>query len=107
MRGSNTFCAAGGGPRREPARRGFAKTYGTTAHAFSTAFSASIGLSPKEYIHRRLNQEAIQLVLNTDLKVKKIADKLRFSSEFHFSRFFKTFNGVSPSRYRQRFRTGV
>lgn len=80
-----------------------AKAHGTSLHAFSMAFSANTQMSPKEYLNRRLNQEAIQLVIGTNLKIKEIADRLRFTDEFYFSRFFQKLNGVSPSRYRNRF----
>jgi len=83
-----------------------ARVYGTGTHAFSTAFSATTGNTPKEYLNRRLNQEALQLLLNTDLRVKEIATRLRFTSEFYFSRFFRKHNGVSPAHYRQRFYAG-
>jgi AraC-like DNA-binding protein len=82
-----------------------ARIHGTSLHAFSRAFAAATGLTPKEYLNRRLNQEALQLIANTDLKVKEIADRLRFSDEFYFSRFFQKLNRVSPSAYRALFRT--
>ena len=69
---------------------------------FSTAFSRSTGISPKDYLTRRLNQEALRWVINSDLKMKEIADKLRFSDEYYFSRFFKKLNGCSPVAYRRR-----
>jgi len=81
-----------------------AKTYGTSLHAFSMAFSSNTKITPKEYLNRRLNQEAIQLVVSTDLKIKEIADRLHFSCEFYFSRFFQKLNGIPPTRYRARFR---
>lgn len=81
-----------------------AESYGTTVEAFSMAFSRGTGMSPKEYLTRRLNQEALQLVINTDLKLKQVAERLRFTDEFYFSRFFKKFNGCSPKDYRNRLR---
>ncbi|MEI7911991.1 MAG: AraC family transcriptional regulator [Verrucomicrobiota bacterium] len=83
-----------------------AKTYGTTLDAFSMAFSRSTGMSPKDYLTRRLNQEALQWVINSDLKMKEIADKLRFSDEYYFSRFFKKLNGSAPASYRRRWLRG-
>ena len=81
-----------------------ARAYGTTVDAFSMAFVRNTGISPKDYLRRRLNQEALQLVINTDLKCKEIAGKLRFNDEFYFSRFFSQLNGRAPSSYRQSFR---
>ncbi|TAE91954.1 MAG: AraC family transcriptional regulator [Verrucomicrobia bacterium] len=83
-----------------------AKAYGTGLRAFSKAFTTDVGVSPKEFINRRLNQEAITLLLNDNLKIKEVADQLEFANEFYFSRFFKKLNGVSPAQYRQRFRKG-
>ncbi len=80
-----------------------AQLYGTTLRAFSKTFTACTQLTPKEYLNRRLNQESIQLLTGTDLKIKEIAERLRFTDEFYFSRFFQKLNGVSPSKYRNRF----
>ena len=83
-----------------------ARTYGTTPDAFSMAFSRSTGISPKDYLTRRLNQEALQWVINSDLKMREIAERLRFSDEYYFSRFFKKLNGCSPATYRRRWLRG-
>lgn len=77
-----------------------AKAHGTSLHAFTTAFSSATGLTPKEYLNRRLNLTALQLVAGTNLKIKEIAQRLRFSDEFYFSRFFQKLNSAPPSRYR-------
>lgn len=82
-----------------------ASVHGTTQDAFSMAFKRSIGLSPKDYLMRRLNQEALQHVINTNLHMKEIAEKLRFTDEYYFSRFFQKLNGTPPSRYRKEFRS--
>jgi AraC-like DNA-binding protein len=81
-----------------------AAVYGISQAAFSMAFKRSTGMSPKDYLTRRLNQEALQCVINTNLQMKEIADKLRFSDEYYFSRFFQKLNGSPPSRYRKDFR---
>ncbi len=80
-----------------------ARAYGTTLHAFSMAFARNTGMSPKAYLKRRLNQEAMELLLNSDLKIKEVASHLRFGDEFHFSRFFRTANGLAPLQYRKAF----
>ena len=84
--------------------RSLAAAYGTSVEAFSMAFTRSTGISPKDYLTRRLNQEALQLVINTDLRMKEVAERLRFADEFYFSRFFKKLNGCSPSAYRRSLR---
>lgn len=80
-----------------------ARAHGTTPEAFSMAFIRYVGIGPKEYLSRRVNQAAIQLVLNTKLTLKEIAHRLQFSDEFYFSRFFRKLNGAPPSHYRKKF----
>ena len=83
-----------------------AEAHGTGLTAFSDSFTRCTGMTPKEYLTRRINQEALQWVINTDLKMKEIAQKLRFSDEYYFSRYFQRLNGMPPSQYRTRFRGG-
>jgi AraC-like DNA-binding protein/uncharacterized cupin superfamily protein len=80
-----------------------AQIHGISLAAFTMAFSRSIGISPKEYLTRRINQLALEWVTNTDLRMKEIAEKLQFNDEYYFSRFFQKHNGCPPSRYRQNF----
>lgn len=80
-----------------------AAAHGTSLHAFSMAFERGIGISPKAYLNRRLNQEACALLLNPDWRIKEVAVKLSFADEFYFSRFFSKMNGMSPRKYRQQF----
>ncbi len=80
-----------------------AKAYGRGTTVFAESFSRNIGMTPKEFLTRRLNQEALQWVINSDLNMKQIAEKLRFSDEFYFSRFFQRLNGCPPSHYRKNF----
>jgi AraC-like DNA-binding protein len=81
-----------------------ADMHGTTAGAFAAAFTRSTGISPKGYLQRRINQEAIRWVVGSDLKMMQVADRLRFSDEYYFSRFFRKLNGCSPMHYRERLR---
>jgi AraC-like DNA-binding protein len=73
-------------------------------HAFSMAFKRSVGISPKAYLNRRLNQEAIKLLISSNVPIKEIAFKLKFADEYYFSRFFRKLNGTPPAIYRRRFR---
>ena len=81
-----------------------AKAHGSTPHAFTRAFLTATKSTPKAYVNRRLNVAASQLVLGSNLTIKEIAEQLRFTDEFYFSRFFKKLNGCSPNIYRKRFR---
>lgn len=82
-----------------------ASVHGSSERAFAAAFTRSTGISPKEYLTRRLNQEALRLVMNSEIKMKDIAEKLRFNDEYYFSRFFQKQNGSPPLRYRGQFRS--
>lgn len=77
-----------------------ARAYGMPTRAFSKQFSLSMGMKPSDYLGWRVNKEALHWVANTDHQLKEIAEKLKFSDEFYFSRFFKKHNGVSPLKYR-------
>jgi AraC-like DNA-binding protein len=74
--------------------------------SFSMAFSKSMGMTPKAWLSRRLNQEAIKLLIQSDEPIKQVAYRLKFIDEYHFSRFFKRINGIAPTAYRQRFFRG-
>jgi AraC-like DNA-binding protein len=36
------------------------------------------------------------------LAIKEVAQRLNFSTEFHFSRFFRRGTGLNPTRFRKR-----
>jgi len=82
-----------------------AQAHGTSLEAFSRAFTRDLGISPKAYLNRRLNQEACRLLTTTDWPLKMIARKLGFSDEYYLSRFFSKMNNTSPSYYRRMFRS--
>ena len=52
--------------------------------------------------NRKLNQAACGLLNDRTLSIKAIAEKLRFSDEYYFTRFFTKMNGVPPAAYRKR-----
>jgi AraC-like DNA-binding protein len=78
-----------------------ARAYGSGLHAFSVAFRRSMGFAPKSYVDRRLNEEVIRRLINTDAPAKQIAADLRFSNEYYFSRFCVRLNGHPPARLRR------
>lgn len=68
---------------------------------FIRMFNKRIHQPPMKY-YMKLKLEAARAMLSsTNLSVKEIAAKLCFSSEFHFSKQFKSSTGVSPSEYRR------
>lgn len=68
----------------------------------SKNFKNDTGLTLKRYIDQKVIQKAQEQLLVTDKSIKSIAYGLKFSDEFHFSRFFKKYVGLPPNQYRQR-----
>ena len=69
---------------------------------FSVVFKEQTGCSPRDYLHLLRIHRACQLLRSSTLNVKEIATRLGYQDQFHFSRQFKAFQGVSPSEYRER-----
>ena len=67
---------------------------------FSVLFKEQTGCSPRDYLHLLRIHRACQLLRSSNLNVKEIASSLGYQDQFHFSRQFKAFQGVPPSKYR-------
>ena len=66
-------------------------------------FRRYIGITPMRYFQNLKLEASVSLLLNSTRSIKEIAWQLNFSSQYHFSRNFKEFTGVSPSEYRARY----
>ncbi len=60
------------------------------------------GMGMNEYINQRKIEKAESLLLNTNLSISEISDRLGFTYQRYFSTIFKKIKGVSPSQYRNR-----
>ncbi len=69
---------------------------------FGELFKAQTGCAPRDYLHLLRIHKACELLRATELPIKDIAARIGYSDQFHFSRQFKAFEGLSPSVYRQR-----
>jgi AraC-like DNA-binding protein len=69
---------------------------GLSRAAFARNFGKSVGESPHSYLKRWLMEIAAQLLEQTDLRIRDIASRVGYQSEFSFSRAFKLSRGVSP-----------
>ena len=63
-------------------------------------FKSNLGLSVHQVIVNCRISRAIDLLTNTDLKIKDIAALCGFESEYYFYVFFKNQTGRTPSTYR-------
>ncbi|WP_169853208.1 helix-turn-helix transcriptional regulator [Anaerohalosphaera lusitana] len=59
-------------------------------------------ISPYEYLTRLKMNKAINLLLHSQMPVSQIGLEVGFEDQFHFSRVFKKYQGLSPQNYRQR-----
>jgi len=64
-------------------------------------FKDAYGITPYAYFLDRKIQLARDMLTNTSLSIKQIANNLHFADEYYFSNIFKQKTGVSPSKYRK------
>jgi transcriptional regulator GlxA family with amidase domain len=68
---------------------------------FIRRFKAATGITPSEYLLKVRLSHAKQLLLNSDLLIKEIAQLCGFENEYYFSNFFKKNMKLSPKNYRK------
>lgn len=69
-------------------------------------YSKDYGVSPISHLLSLRIQESRYLLQSTDLPLAQIARITGFSSPSYFSQSFRRAEGISPTEYRQRLRTG-
>lgn len=60
-----------------------------------------LGVSAGNLIRERVILEAKRLLINLDLMVSEIAEKLHFDDQSYFIKFFKKQEGVTPEKFRK------
>ena len=71
-----------------------------TPRYFSAIIKEKTGDSALQWIVRMVITEAKQLLEESDLSIKEIADQLNFPTQSFFGKYFKQYVGVSPKEYR-------
>lgn len=66
---------------------------------YSAVFKACTGLSPQAFIVNLRLERAEELMTQTDLSLKQIAQMAGYDDQLYFSRLFKEHRGLSPSAY--------
>lgn len=70
---------------------------GTLYSAVKTKFD----VTPMQYVFNMKVNIAADMLTTTDYKISKIAQKVGFNDQYHFSKKFKSATGLSPSEYRR------
>ncbi len=83
-----------------------ARKVGWSESYLCRAFRREFGLAPLEYRRRLRVRAAENLLANTDLRGKEIAQRVGFGDEYRFSKVFKLENGLSPRAWREQARGG-
>lgn len=76
-----------------------ARHIGVSLSYLSRIFKASTGNTIINYINEKKIEKAKDYLLNTDMKIYEIAEKLGFENTTYFSYFFKKYTGMSPKDY--------
>jgi AraC-like DNA-binding protein len=87
---------------RAPAMPAIARELGVAYSYFRREFKRHTGLPPQRYFSQMRLEKARRLMGATDEPLKGIADRLGFSSPYHFSNAFKRHFGLAPEHWRNR-----
>lgn len=80
----------------------YADQLAITTRYLSQVCNGSVGRSPKQIIDSYILRESIEFLENSRLPIQAIADKLGFSSQAMFCKFFRHHEGCSPSQFRSK-----
>jgi len=72
---------------------------------FRKIFTSLYGTSPAKYIRTVRIEKAKSLLINENISVSEAAELSGFTSLYHFSRTFRNVVGVSPTEYKNKFRS--
>lgn len=71
---------------------------------YSARFKKEIGMSPIKYFNTLKIQKAAEYLRFDNRNIKIICADLGFDDQYYFSRLFTQINGLSPLKYRRKFR---
>lgn len=84
-----------------PSVKYFADKICLSPNYFGDLVKKETGKSAKEYIQLKMLQAAKEDLLNPDRTITQVAYALGFQYPQHFVRFFKKYEGITPTQYRQ------
>lgn len=79
----------------------YAEQANLTTNYFSRTVRQFLGYAPVLMIKHITAAYAKMMLAQSEISIKEVATRLNFSSQFTFSRYFKSCTGMSPSEYRK------
>jgi len=79
----------------------YARDLQVTRNRLGSAVKRATGLSPRDYLHRLLVRDAMELLANTGMPVSQVAFRLGYGDPAYFTRFFQRQTGQNPSAFRR------
>ncbi len=73
-----------------------------TPHQLNTICKERLGASAGEVIRNRVLLEAKRLLINFDLPIGEIANRLNFPDHSYFVKFFKKYTAITPESFRKK-----
>lgn len=77
-----------------------AKTFEMSRRRAEQLFASQLGIPPKTYICNKKADKVAELLINTTMNIKDIAQILGYSSPYHLTREFSRLKGKSPRVFR-------
>lgn len=68
---------------------------------FSNTIKLTTGYSPCHFAEQRVMDEAKKMLSQTDKPINEISFNLTFTDPTNFTKFFKSFEGITPRQYRK------
>ena len=84
-----------------------AERLGTSTRALNRSLRVAFGRTAGELIQAHVLLAAKRLLLQTDLSATAIAERLNFSDDAYFSRFFRRRTGLPPGTFRDRHKSAI
>ncbi len=84
-----------------------AKTINLSTTYFANSFKDTFHISPKQYILGIRLAKSQELLIQTDMSVKEIAEKVGFENENYFSEYFSKKIGISALKFRNYYRNPI
>lgn len=79
----------------------YADLLNITSNTLSKKIKSKFNKTPSQIIQERVILEAKKQIHLTRKSFKEIAVELNFNDEFHFSKYFKKYVGISPTQFRK------